>query len=170
MFAFLSAFTYEEFMGVLAEMERGGIPVPTGMDMTAWRKLLFGAAVSAGFAFVLTIMFYVLAALLLICASKSLSHPGRNFGRGFVVAAAIWTFLHILNITLQFQSYAPMLGIWHDKYQANFNPMLLRTTVVFGYVSSVFYAALAVLVMFWHDHPDPMYEGMEALEGLDRMM
>ena len=35
------------------------------------------------------------------CSFKPLGHPGRRFGRGFVIAAAVWTALHILNITLQ---------------------------------------------------------------------
>ena len=51
----------------------------------------------------------------LVCSFKSLGHPGRRFGRGVVIAAAVWTSLHILNITLQVRGrgrYAPACMDW----------------------------------------------------------
>ena len=43
----------------------------------------------------------VCALFLLLCSPRSLADQGRRFGRAFVMAAALATGLHVLNIALQ---------------------------------------------------------------------
>ncbi len=43
----------------------------------------------------------VSALFLLLCSPRSLADEGRRFGRAFVMAAALATGLHVLNIALQ---------------------------------------------------------------------
>lgn len=43
--------------------------------------------------------------LLLLCSFKSLARPERRYGRAVVTAAAFFSALHILNITLQVRTF-----------------------------------------------------------------
>ena len=88
-------------------------------------------------------------------SSKPLGHPVRQWGQGFVIAASAWTSLHILNITLQFTSYAPIMQTFNSGYnQQGFNLPLLTACSVFGYMSTILYAIFAVLVLFWRERPE----------------
>ncbi|GIL51998.1 hypothetical protein Vafri_7960, partial [Volvox africanus] len=119
-----------------------------------WQRLFAGAAISAAFAVVLTVMFHAWALAMLLCSFKSLADPNRRFGRAFVMSAALCIGLHILNIALQFHGYGPTLSTWHSRYGAPFNVTLLNTCVAFGLLSFVNYMLLGGLLFFWQDPTD----------------
>lgn len=96
----------------------------------------------------------VTAVLLMLCSFRPLAHPHRKFGRAFVLASAIYSALHLLNITLQFQSYAPTNKAWRSTYAAAPKPALLNSCIALGYLSSALCALEAVLVWTWQDLPN----------------
>jgi hypothetical protein len=150
-FAFLCLATYQEFAGLVTDTGKGRPELPQGIKASTWQSLFRGAAVSAALALTLVVLFNALAAFLLLCSTRSLSHPGRRFGRAFTLAAAGWTGLHVLNIALQFQSFTALMGAWRSDMHANFNTSLLRSCVAFGYVSALGHMVVAGLLAAWRE-------------------
>lgn len=96
----------------------------------------------------------VTAVLLMLCSCRPLAHPHRSFGRAFVLASALYACLHLLNITLQFQSYAPTNSAWRRTYPTAPKPALLDAVIVLGYMSAALCALEAGLVWAWRDTPN----------------
>lgn len=71
-----------------------------------------------------------------------------------MLASAIYSALHLLNITLQFQSYAPTNKVWRSTYAAAPEPALLNSCIALGYLSSALCALEGVLVWTWQDLPN----------------
>ncbi|GLC45590.1 hypothetical protein PLESTB_000874600 [Pleodorina starrii] len=154
-FAALCASSYKTFRAAVEQLDRGETAgFPAGSKASDWQRLFAGAAISAAFAIVLTVIFHAWALALLLCSFKSLADPNRRFGRAFVMSAALCIGLHILNIALQFHGYGPTLSTWHAQYGAPFNLTLLTATVVFGLLSFLNYTLLGGLMFFWQDPPD----------------
>jgi hypothetical protein len=142
----------QEFAGLVTDTGKAHTELPGGsIEASAWQRLFRGAAASAAFALTLTVLFHAVAAFLLLCSTRSLSHPGRRFGRAFTLAAASWTGLHVLNIAMQFQSFSSLMAAWRTQLHANFNTSLLNTCVAFGYMSTVGYCVVALLLAFWRE-------------------
>ncbi|PNH07537.1 hypothetical protein TSOC_006001 [Tetrabaena socialis] len=154
-FTLLCGSSYKAFTAAVEQLGRGETAgFPAGSKSSDWQQLFMGAAISAAFAVVLTILFHACALALLLCSFKSLADRNRRFGRAVIMAASLCVGLHVLNIALQFRSYGPTLSTWRSQYGAPFKPTLLRTCVVFGYLSTANYLVLAGLLFFWADPVD----------------
>lgn len=76
-------------MDAVSDVQRTYAPEPgSSIDaqLDAWREALMGAKLAAAFAFVIVIAFTLGTLVLLLTSFKSLGHPGRRFGRGWVIA------------------------------------------------------------------------------------
>ncbi|KAG1671349.1 hypothetical protein FOA52_002959 [Chlamydomonas sp. UWO 241] len=164
-FSVLCAMSYQGMMDAVDDVERVYAPAPgTPIDaqLDAWRATLRGAQLAAAFAFVLMIVFAASTLFMLMASFKSLGNPGRRFGRAFLIAAASWTALHLLHITLQMQSYHPVMSaLGAATGGAPFNFDMLRACVAFGYMSALLYLVFAVLVLLWNEKPSPSEQSAE---------
>eukprot|EP00891_Asterochloris_glomerata_P005301 jgi/Astpho2/5301/Aster-05860 len=145
-FSFLAWDVFLDFRRVVRDPH---FTAMAGNDKHAWAQLFMGAAGSAFFAVVLVVVFAVCAIYYMLLHRKGLSHPVQNFGRGFLVALSFMGCLHIANIATHFLSFAPAMGHWIVDYKVDFNRVLLDSTFVVGYASSLFFLAFALLLLFW---------------------
>ena len=98
---------------------------------------------------------------MLLCSFKSLGHPGRRFGRGFVIAASAWTSLHILNITLQvrltehhegtYRSVCQRIGRRRGGYVASASDSLHKPRKLFYLVADASFC-LCIVQIIRPDH------------------
>ncbi|GAX81654.1 hypothetical protein CEUSTIGMA_g9082.t1 [Chlamydomonas eustigma] len=174
-FSILCALVYQDFVNFIFKLRStNGLQelafrtspssaLVTGLPYRDWQALLWGTAVSAVFAFVICFTFHVGTLLMLLCSLKSLGHPGRRFGRGFVVAASLWTALHILNISLQFHSFGPMMNsltLGSPNNKTGHNPFLLNACTSIGYLTSSLYMLYCVLVLCWRQETSLLQVGV----------
>jgi len=170
-FSILCALVYQGFVSLIFKlrttddsfhqhlvMKSPSVRLAMGVRYQDWQTLLWGTAISAVFAFVTCFTLHVGTLVLLLCSLKSLGHPGRRFGRGFVVAASLWTSLHILNIALQFHSFGPlMMSLASDGLLASvtegYNASLLATCTAIGYLTCSLYMLFSLLVQCWREQP-----------------
>eukprot|EP00798_Chlamydomonas_sp_ICE-L_P007618 gene7618-774_t len=156
-FAALCSAVYSGFLQVVDGFDEQQPETPNGVSHENWCRLFWGAAVSAAFAFVMIVAFHSLALFLLVCSCHSLGHPGRGFGRAFIMAASFWTSFHVLNVALQFASFEPLMSMFNDPpYDSDFNRPMLTACVATGIISSILYLILGLLMLFWKEHPDLM--------------
>lgn len=152
-FCVLSGFSYQALRNLTDDLN--ALPTtPLGYTIDALTALFRGAAASAAFAFLLTILAIALSSFLLLCNRRSVAHPNRTVTRKFLIAAMWYTGLHILNIAIIFHSALPLMRTVRGNFGVSLNIPLLTAAVAFGYMSAAMYFLFGLLLAFWHERPD----------------
>lgn len=71
----------------------------------------------------------------------------------FLIAAACFSGLHLLNIAMQLHSYRPLMDAFTHQLGTSFSTSLLGASVVFGYISAITFIGFALLLTLWVDKP-----------------
>lgn len=132
---------------------------PADLSVFAWESVMWGVSVSAVFAFIVGALFHVSRAgrlracmptsplccesnptlhrsqfgtvCLLVFSFRSLGHPARGFSRGCILAAAAFSLLFILSITLHWISLEPVATYLNEQSRGA-NLDMLRACIAFG--------------------------------------
>jgi hypothetical protein len=116
------------------------------------RHYLFQGLAWASFLGLLGTLLYVFLSVFMMCCSfKSLSHPMRGFGRGWMCGAALYSIFLILTTTLHLKSFTWAIDSWNAAGIYHVNLSLINATVVFGAMSAVLFLVLMILLHSWRD-------------------